>query len=63
MEQKQIIERLNRIEKTLRDIQETIADPDTVLTDEERKLLDQSIVNQREGKLISSEDLRRKLEI
>jgi len=63
MEQKQIIERLDRIEKTLKDIQETITDPDTILTEEERELLDQSVINQREGKLISSEDLRRKLQL
>lgn len=63
MEQENIINRLDRIEKTLEEIKETLVDPDTILTDEERELLDQSVINQREGKLISSKDLRRKFGI
>jgi hypothetical protein len=63
MEQEAIIERLDKIEEALKNIQETISDPDTILTEEEREMLDQSIINQREGKLISMEDLRKKLDL
>ena len=63
MEQKTINDRLDRIERTLKNIQETITDPDIILTEEERELVEQSFENQKQGKLISSEDLRRKLEI
>jgi len=58
MEQQAISERLDRIEEALKNIQETISDPDTILTYEERQLLDQSIINQREGKLVSLEELK-----
>jgi len=58
MEQEAISERLDRIEEALKNIQETISDPDTILTYEERQLLDQSIINQREGKLVSLEELK-----
>ncbi len=34
---------------------------DTQLTEEEIKLIDESLVNEREGKLISSKELRREL--
>ena len=63
MEQQAIIDRLDKIEETLKNIQETISDPDTILTEEERQLLDESIINQKEGKLISSSELRRKLDL
>lgn len=36
---------------------------DTVLTDEEIKLVDESLVHEKEGKLISSDDLKRELGI
>jgi transcriptional regulator CtsR len=58
MEQQAISERLDRIEEALKNIQETISDPDTILTYEESQLLDQSIINQREGKLVSLEELK-----
>jgi len=36
---------------------------DTILTDEEIKLIDESLINEKEGKLISSDDLRREIGI
>lgn len=58
MEQQNIINRLDRIEKAIEEIRETLVDPDAILTEEERKLLDQSIINQREGKLVSLEEIK-----
>ena len=58
MEQEAIIKRLDRIEKTLKDIQETISDPDTILTEEERQLVEESIENQKQGNLVSLEEIK-----
>ncbi|MBU1501611.1 MAG: hypothetical protein KJ905_02445 [Nanoarchaeota archaeon] len=63
MEQKSIDKRLERIEKTLNFIRDNMIDADAILTEEEEKMLDGSIENERSGKLVSSERLRRELGI
>ena len=52
-----ILEKLEKIEKNLEVIREHMVDADTILTEEERRLLDASIKNERKGKLISLRDL------
>ena len=55
--EQQILEKLDRIEKEVKDIREHMVDVDTILTDDERRLLDESIKHQKEDKLISLEEL------
>lgn len=52
-----ILEKLEKIEKNVEDIKEHMVDVDTILTAEERALLDQSIKNEKEGKLVSLEEI------
>ncbi len=52
-----ILERLERIEREVIEIKEHMVDVDTILTEEERKLLDQSFIHEKEGKLMSLEEL------
>jgi hypothetical protein len=63
MEQQNIDDRLARIEKTLKIIQENMVDVDVIITEEERRMLDESVKNEKSGKLISSEKLRQELGI
>jgi len=63
MEQQNIDKRLDRIEKILKFIQENMVDVDTILTEEERKMLDESVENENAGKLTSSKKLRKELGI
>lgn len=58
MEQSNIINRLDRIEKTLKHIQEKMIDVDSVLTEDERIMLDESVENEKAGKLVSLEAIR-----
>ena len=58
MEQQNIINRLDRIEKTLRFIQENMVDVDVILTEEERIMLDESVEREKSGKLISLEAIK-----
>ena len=50
-----IASRLDRIEKTLIAIQSSMIDVDVIITEEERRMLDESIKNEKEGKLVSLE--------
>ena len=58
MEQQNIINRLDRIEKTLRFIQENMVDVDVILTEEERLMLDESVEREKSGKLVSLEAIK-----
>lgn len=58
MVQQNIINRLNRIEKTLRYIQENMIDVDVIITEEEKKMLDESIEHEKSGKLVSLEEIK-----
>ncbi|MFC1774816.1 hypothetical protein ACFLZN_00690 [Nanoarchaeota archaeon] len=52
-----ILDKLEKIEKDLSEIKEHMVDVDTILTVEERELLDESVKNEKEGKLVSLEDI------
>ena len=58
MEQQNIDSRLARIEKSLRYIQENMIDVDVIITEEERRMLDESVENEKSGSLISLEEIR-----
>lgn len=53
MEQQSIDSRLDRIEKTLRYIQENMIDMDVIITEEEKRMLDESVRNERKGELVT----------
>ena len=57
MEQQNIVDRLDRIEKTLKYIQESIID-DVIITEEEKKILDESIEHEKSGELVSLEEIK-----
>ncbi|MFC1774819.1 hypothetical protein ACFLZN_00705 [Nanoarchaeota archaeon] len=52
-----ILDKLEKIEKDLSEIKEHMVAVDTILTVEERELLDESVKNEKEGKLVSLEDI------
>lgn len=56
-----ILEELRIIRKELREIKETIPDRDMFLTSEESQLLMDSYEHEKQGKLMTSEDLKREL--
>ena len=58
MEQQNIDTRLDRIEKTLRYIQENMIDADVIITEEERRMLDNSVKNEKTGNLVSLEEIK-----
>ncbi len=58
---KHILEQLKVIKSELDMIKENMPDKDMFLTSEEKVLLEQSFENEKEGKLVSSNDLRKKL--
>lgn len=57
-ETKQIMDALKGIKDELNYIKVHMVDADTILTAEEKKLLDESIVNEKSGKLTSLEALK-----
>ncbi len=52
-----ILQKLEKIEKEVEEIREHMVDVDTLLTAEDRLLLGQSIQHEKEGKLVSLEDV------
>jgi hypothetical protein len=58
MEQKNLSNRLDRIEKTLKFIQENMIDIDVIITEEERRMLDESVENEKSGNLVSLEEIK-----
>jgi len=58
MEQQNIISRLDRIEKTLKFIQENMVDVDVILTEEEKIMLDESVEHEKSGKLVSLDAIK-----
>jgi len=60
---KPIMEELKVIREELSQIKESMPDKDMFLTSEERKLLEESHRNEKEGKLISGKDIRKELGI
>jgi len=57
-ESKQILNELKSIKEELHYIKEHMVDADTILTADEKLLLDESIKNEKAGKLISLEELK-----
>ena len=58
MQQQNIVSRLDRIEKVLRYIQENMIDLDVILTEEEKRMLDESLENEKSGELASLEEIK-----
>lgn len=58
MEQQNIVNRLDRIEKTLKFIQDNMVDVDVIITEEERRMLDESIENEKAENLVSLEEIK-----
>jgi len=59
--EQQILDRLLRIEKELVEIREHVVDIDTLLSNEEKKLLDESVEREARGELSSLEDIEHSL--
>jgi len=55
--EQQILKKLDKLEREVEEIREHMVDTDTILTFEERRLLDESFVHEKEGVLISLEDV------
>jgi hypothetical protein len=55
--EEQILDRLGRIEKELVEIREHMVDIDTLLSEDEKKLLEESVKREARGELSSLEDL------
>jgi hypothetical protein len=62
-DERQILSELKAIRNELSYIKVTMVDKDMLLTDEEKKLLDQSHKNEKQRRLVSSQELRKKLKI
>ena len=56
--EQQILQKLNKIEKEVEDIREHMVDVDVILTAEEKILLDESVKHEKEGTLVSLEELK-----
>lgn len=56
--EQQILTKLDKIEKEVEDIKEHMVDVDVILTEEERRLLDESLKHEKEGTLVSLEELK-----
>ncbi len=56
--EQQILRKLDKIEQNVEQIKEYMVDRDMVLTEEERKRLDESFKHEKEGTLISLEELK-----
>ncbi|MBI2663849.1 hypothetical protein HYX10_00720 [Candidatus Woesearchaeota archaeon] len=57
--EKQVIDKLEHMEKNINYIKEHIED--SRLSNEEKQLLEESYESEKEGKLVSSKDLRKSL--
>ena len=56
-----ILDELKTIRKELKEIKDTIPDKEMFLTSEESELLMMSFEHEKEGKLVTSKDLKREL--
>ena len=63
MENRDIIQRLDRIENQMKEMKELIIniDADSILTPEEEEILEESLEEHRRGESISLEDLKKEL--
>ena len=58
MEQQNIVNRLDKIERVLKNIQENMVDVDVIITEEERRMLDESIEHEKSENLVSLEEIK-----
>jgi restriction endonuclease S subunit len=58
MEQQNIVNRLDKIEKLLREIQENMVIEEVILSKEERKMIDESFEHEKAGELVSLEEIK-----
>jgi hypothetical protein len=59
--EERVIRELDSIKEQLTEIREHMVDIDCILTDEERKLVDESYENQKKGKMISLSEFKKEL--
>ncbi len=52
-----ILQKLEKIEKEVGEIKKHMVDVDTILTAEERIMLDESLKHEKEGRLVSLEEI------
>ena len=50
--------RLEKIERAIIEIQNKIIDTDSIINEEERKMLNESVKHEKEGKLVSLEAIK-----
>ena len=62
-ETRQILKELKEIRTDIKTIKENMPDKDMFLTAEEERLLEESYENEKKGKLISGEKLRKEIGI
>lgn len=55
--EKQILDKLGRIEKELGEIRKHMVDVDTLLSEDDKKLLEESVKREARGELSSLEDI------
>ena len=60
MFEKQVLEELKEIREELNEIKDHMVDVDTILTKEEHILLDESIKNEKERKLVPLDKVKRR---
>ncbi|HIK02669.1 TPA: hypothetical protein H1012_02375 [archaeon] len=51
--EQKILKKLDKIEKEVEEIKAHMVDVDVILTEDEKKLLDESLVHEKEGSLVS----------
>ena len=61
--ERRIFDELTHIKEELDDIREHMVDVDTILSEEERMLIDKSFEHEKEGKLVSLTDFEKELGI
>ncbi len=59
--EEKVFKELDFIKKQLIEIRENMVDIDCILTDEERKLVDESYEHQKEGKLMPLSEVKKEL--
>jgi hypothetical protein len=59
----EILNELKQLRMDVNILKQNTLDSDTILTDEEEEILEESYENEKNGELISSEDLKKELEI
>ena len=56
--QSNVEKRLEKVERAIIEIQNKIIDTDSIINEEERKMLNESVKHEKEGKLVSLEAIK-----